>query len=138
MADYNFILTIAGVNTAINLNDNFNTLLSETPDLATITSVFVPSASAKLLIDFSTITNFGFLIIQNIDDNNDVDIILEDAATVGRGAFKRLQPNQMMFLNSENLVSQVNDDAFTVVSTIEKLLARGVNGTARIKIVHIR
>ena len=139
MADYNFILSIAGLNTALNLNDNNTILLSETPDLANLFTRDVPANSQVQIIDPTPIlSSFGFVIIQNIDDNYDVDIAIADSSAPTVYAYRRLSPKEFMFISSPNVDVSTTDVAFVSFNNMDVISARGVGHDAKIKVIHIR
>jgi len=138
MADYNFILSIAGLDTALNLNDNNTILLSETPDLANLFTRDVPANSQVQIIDPTNLVGFGFLIIQNIDDNYDIDIAISDNTASTVYAYRRLCPKEFMFISSVNVDVSATDAAFVSFNTMDVIAARGVGHDAKVKVIHIR
>ena len=136
MADFNFILSIAGLNSAANINDNVNLTVTSSGDLPAIKVVKAEADAFKTL---QTVDSFplGLMVIQNLDENNSVRVRLLDTGN-SKAIDKRLAAGGIMVLNSEFYQVSPIGAAFVSFDFFDEVQVQSLDGDAKVKIVYIQ
>lgn len=137
MSDFNFIASIAGFNSATNVNGNISATVTSAGDIPIIKTMI---AEENVLSEITAVDGFalGLIIIHNIDENNDAIVRLED---VGNAVAidKRLPVGGFMFVNSRSFNVDPTGGAFvSFLSNIESVKIEGLDGDAKIKLIYIK
>jgi len=137
MSTFDFITSIAGLNSAANINGNISATITSASDIPIIKTVV---AKEDVLTEITAVDgiNLGLIIIHNVDENNDAIVRLED---VGNAVAidKRLPVGGFMFVNARSFdVSPIGAAFIAFNSTIESVKVEGLDGDAKIKLIYIK
>ena len=137
MSNFDFITSIAGLNSASNVNGNISATITSAGDIPIIKTAI---AEENVLSEITTVDSgtLGLIIIHNIDENNDAIIRLED---VGNSVAidKRLPVGGFMLISSVGFsVSPIGAAFVSFSNTIESVKAEGLDGDAKIKLIYIK
>ena len=138
MSDFNFITSIAGLNSSINVNESISILLSSASDNPVIKSVIAPEGVLTELTDIPIlIGKIGIVLVHNIDESNDVVVRLEDTVTT-TAIDKRIPVGGFIVISSAAFDVSPTGSAFaTYNDTLNKVSVEGLDGDAKVKLIYI-
>ena len=137
MSTFDFIASIAGLNSASNVNGNISATITSAGDIPIIKTVI---AEENVLSEITTVDSgtLGIIIIHNIDENNDAIIRLEDVGN-SIAIDKRLPVGGFMLISSVAFsVSPIGAAFVSFTNSIESVKAEGLDGDAKIKLIYIK
>ena len=135
MADFNFILSLAGLNSAANINDSIAITATSSGDLPAIKVVKAEADAFKTL---QIVESFplNLMVIENLDENNSVRVRLLDTGN-SKAIDKRLAAGGIMILNSEFYQVSPIGAAFVSFDFFDEVQVQALDGDAKVKVVYI-